>query len=56
MGETNAMLERRKSLTTQNLVLEVEKFYFKNFTHKKSKVGADTISATFEIIFLYGMK
>ena len=32
MGETNAILERRKSLTTKNLFQEVEKFYFKNFT------------------------
>ena len=56
MGETNAILERRKSLTTKNLVQEVEKFYFKNYTDKKSKKGTNTISATFEIIFLYGRK
>ena len=56
MGETNAILERRKSLTTKNLVQEVEKFYFKNFPNKKAKKGIDTISATFEIIFLYGRK
>ena len=56
MGETNAILERRKSLTTKNLVQEVEKFYFKIFTDKKSKKDTYTISATFEIIFLYGRK
>ena len=56
MGETNSILERRKSLTTKNLVQEVEKFYFKNFTDKKSKKDTYTISATFEIIFLYGRK
>jgi hypothetical protein len=56
MGETNAILERRKSLTTKNLVQEVEKFYFKNYTDKKSKKDTYTISATFEIIFLYGRK
>ena len=56
MGETNAILERRKSLTTKNLIREVEKFYFKNFTDKKSKNNNYTISATFEIIFLYGKK
>ena len=56
MGETNAILARRKSLTTKNLVQEVEKFYFKNFTDKKSKKDTYTISATFEIIFLYGRK
>ena len=37
MGETNTILERRKSLTTKNLIREVEKFYFKNFTDKKLK-------------------
>ena len=56
MGETNSILERRKGLTTKNLVQEVEKFYFKNFTDKKSKKDTYTISATFEIIFLYGRK
>ena len=56
MGETNSILERRKSLTTKNLVQEVEKFYFKNFTDKKLKKDTHTISATFEIIFLYGRK
>ena len=56
MGETNAILERRKSLTTKKLVQEVEKFYFKNHRDKKSKKETYTISATFEIIFLYGRK
>ena len=56
MGETNAILERRKSLTTKNLVQEVEKFYFKNFTDNGSKKDVYTINATFEIIFLYGRK
>ena len=56
MGETNAILERRKSLTTKNLVQEVEKFYFKNFPDKKSKKDTYTIGATFEIVFLYGRK
>ena len=52
MGETNAILERRKSLTTKNLFQEVENFYFKNFTDKRSKKDTCTISATFEIILL----
>ena len=56
MGETNAILERRKSLTTKNLFQEVEKLYLKNFSDKKSEKDADKISATFEIIFLYGTK
>ena len=56
MGETNAILERRKSLMTKNLFQEVEKFYFKNFMKKKSKKDIYSISATFEIIFLYGRK
>ena len=56
MGETNAILERSKSLTTKTLVQEVEKLYLKNFTDKKSKKVSCTISATFEIIFLYGRR
>ncbi len=56
MGETNAIIERRKSLTTKRLIKEVEKFYFKNFSDKKSEKNASSISATFEVIFLYGTK
>ena len=56
MGETNAIIERRKSLTTKNLFQEVEKFYFTNFIDKKSKKDTYTIEATFEIVFLYGRK
>ena len=55
MGETNAILERRKSLMTKNLVQEVEKFYFKDFSKKLDK-SDNYIIATFEVIFLYGTK
>ena len=33
-----------------------EENYFKNFSDKKIEVGVKSIRATFEIIFLYGMK
>ena len=56
MGETNSILERRKRLTTKNLVQEVEKFYFTNFIDKKSTQDTYSIGATFEIVFLYGRK
>ena len=55
MGETNAILERRKSLTTKKLIKEVEKFYFKDFSKKPDKKD-NYIIATFEVIFLYGTK
>ncbi len=55
MGETNAILERRKSLTTKKLIKEVEKFYFKDFSKKPEK-SENYIIATFEVIFLYGTK
>ena len=56
MGETNAILERRKGLTTKKFIDVVEKFYFENFSDTKFEVGAASISATFELIFLYGKK
>ena len=56
MGETNAILGRRKGLTTMKFIHLVEKFYFENFSDKKIEVGAPYISATFELIFLYGTK
>ena len=56
MGETNAILERRKSLTPKKLFHEVEKIYFKNFSRRKKAVDVQSISATFEVIFLYGRK
>jgi hypothetical protein len=56
MGETNAILGRRKSFTPKQLIHEVEENYFKNFSDKKIEVGVKSIRATFEIIFLYGMK
>ena len=56
MGETNAIIGRRKGLTPKNLIHEVEKHYFKNFSEKKQEENAESIRATFEVIFLYGVK
>ena len=56
MGETNAIIGRRKSLMPKNLINEVEKYYFKNFSEKKQEGSAESIRATFEVIFLYGTK
>ncbi len=56
MGETNAIIGRRKSLTPKNLIHEVEKYYFKNFSHRRQKDDAGSIRATFEVIYLYGTK
>ena len=56
MGETNAILGRRKSLTPKRLIHEVEEIYFKNFSDKKLEDNVQSIRATFEIIFLYGTK
>ena len=56
MGETNAILRRRKSLMPKKLIQEVEKLYLKNFSDKKSEEDVDNIRATFEVIFLYGTK
>ena len=56
MGETNAIIGRRKTLMPKNLINEVEKYYFKNFSEKKQEGGAESIRATFEVIFLYGTK
>ena len=56
MGETNAISGRRKSLMPKDLIHEVEKHYFKNFSEKKQDENAETIRATFEVIFLYGTK
>ena len=56
MGETNAIIGRRKGLMPKNLIHEVEKYYFKNFSENKQDGSADYIRATFEIIFLYGTK
>ena len=56
MGETNAIIGRYKSLTPKNLIQEVEKCYFKNFSRRKLEDGAASIRATFEVIYLYGTK
>ena len=56
MGETNAIRERRKSLTPKNLLQEVEKFYLKNYSSKNLDNFSNSIRATFEVIFLYGTK
>tara|TARA_Y100001968_G_C19439192_1_gene761555 strand:+ start:826 stop:1560 length:735 start_codon:yes stop_codon:yes gene_type:complete len=56
MGETNAILRRRKSLMPKKLIQEVEKLYLKNFSDKKLEEDVDYIRATFEVIFLYGTK
>ena len=56
MGETNAIIGRRKSLTPKNLIDAVEKYYFKNFSVKKQAGNAESVRATFEVIFLYGLK
>ena len=56
MGETNAIIGRSKSLAPKKLFHEVEKYYFKNFSEKKQEGSADSIRATFEVIFLYGTK
>ena len=56
MGETNAILERKKSMTPKKLIQEVEKFYFKNYSSKNLENFSNSIRATFEVIFLYGMK
>ena len=56
MGETNAISGRRKSLMPKDLIHEVEKHYFKNFSEKKQIGSAESIRATFEVIFLYGTR
>ena len=56
MGETNAISGRRKSLTPKNLIREVEKYYFKNFSVRRKEDDAESIRATFEVIYLYGTK
>ena len=56
MGETNAILGRRKGLTTKKLIHKVEKFYFKNHSDRKLGENVTSIRATFEVIFLYGTK
>ena len=56
MGETNAIIGRRKSLMPKNLINAVEKYYFKNFSEKKQERSAESVRATFEVIFLYGTK
>ena len=35
---------------------EVEKIYFRKFSDKKLEDNVESIRATFEIIFLYGIK
>ncbi len=56
MGETNAILGRRKSLTTKKVIEEVEKFYLRNFSKSDPDEYDHSLSATFEVIFLYGKK
>ena len=56
MGETNAIIGRSKSLTPKNLIREVEKYYFKNFSCRRQEDDAESIRATFEVIYLYGTK
>ena len=56
MGETNAIIGRSKSLTPKNLIHEVEKYYFENFSRRRQEDDAESIRATFEVIYLYGTK
>ncbi len=56
MGETNAIIGRSKSLTSKKLIDEVEKYYLKNFSRRRQEDYAESISATFEVIYLYGTK
>tara|TARA_Y100000991_G_scaffold207448_1_gene185516 strand:- start:137 stop:871 length:735 start_codon:yes stop_codon:yes gene_type:complete len=56
MGETSAILDRRKGLITKNLINEVEKLYIENFSKKDLGRKDNTIIATFEVIFLHGTK
>ena len=56
MGETNAIIGRSKNLTPKSLFLEVEKHYFENFSCIRKEDYAQSISATFEVIYLYGTK
>ena len=56
MGETNAIIGRSKSLTPKKLIHEVEKYYFKNFSVRRKGDDAESIRATFEVIYLYGTK
>ena len=56
MGETNAILGRRKGLMTKRLLNNVEKFYFKNYSDRKYGESLTSIIATFEVIFLHGTK
>ena len=56
MGETNAIIGRSKNLTPKSLIHEVEKHYLKNFSCIRQEDYAQSISATFEVIYLYGTK
>ena len=56
MGETNSIIGRCKTLMPKKLIHEVEKYYFKNFSERRKEEGAESIRATFEVIFLYGSK
>ncbi|MDC3067666.1 hypothetical protein OA005_00215 [Paracoccaceae bacterium] len=54
MGETNAAVDRRKTLTTKTLIQEVKKLYLEKFSKRSSQEPKRHIIATFEVIFLYG--
>ena len=56
MGETNAIIGRCKTLMPKKLIHEVEKYYLKNFSKKRQEDNTEFIRATFEVIFLYGLK
>ena len=56
MGETNSVLERKKSFSRRDVFALMEKYYKNNHPFKKTYKNNRGIRATFEIIYLYGEK
>ena len=51
MGETNAILGRRKRLTPKKLFHKVEEIYFKNFSDKKQEDNVQSIMLLLKLYF-----
>mgnify|MGYP004378397777 CR=1 FL=1 len=56
MGETNSVLERKKTFSRRDVFDLMEKTYQKNYPFEKTVNKKRGIRATFEIIYLYGEK
>ena len=56
MGESNSMLERKKTFSRRDFFELTEKYYQKNHPYKLNDNNKCGIRATFEIIYFYGEK